>query len=393
MGGTQDNGTWSNTDHCDREDVQPGDLRRRRQRRLRRDDRVAFNEFTSGSATQLRATATRSSGSSPSLPFVRSGEGRAFYWPQVGDPNPVPGHAPDLLGRAHVWRSGRSARAIHDSGAAGHEPRHRALRGELSGVRDRDRPTRTAATTGRSAGRCCDAVARRRCRRASTSPATSTGTAYGTDRAGGIDLVDRTRQRRPRNDLGRDLGGPDLRDAQRRRVRSGTVTWHRIDSSTRAARRRGSRAGSTSTRQNPSHAWISYSGYNAVTPTTPGHVFDVTRTPASPGSGTFTNLNVESGSSAFPTPTNDGDLPSSDVVRDDANADAVRRRPTSASCAATTTARAAGTSRRACLATRSCTSRSSRPRASRPARGKRQCKPRAVRGDALAGHLEDGSRR
>src|SRR5205085_4956148 len=26
---------------------------------------------------------------------------------------------------------------------------------------------------------------------------------------------------------------------------------------------------------NPDHAWISYSGYNAHTPTTPGHVFDV----------------------------------------------------------------------------------------------------------------------
>ena len=37
-----------------------------------------------------------------------------------------------------------------------------------------------------------------------------------------------------------------------------------------------------------------------------------------PGSGVFTNLNVENGSSAFPTPFADGDLPVSDVVRDDA---------------------------------------------------------------------------
>jgi hypothetical protein len=58
-----------------------------------------------------------------------------------------------------------------------------------------------------------------------------------------------------------------------------------------------------------------------VTPTTPGHVFDVregTANPAVSGSGVFTNLNVEGGTSAFPTPTNDGDLPVSDVVRDDA---------------------------------------------------------------------------
>lgn len=39
---------------------------------------------------------------------------------------------------------------------------------------------------------------------------------------------------------------------------------------------------------------------------------------ATPGTGTFTNLNVEAGTSAFPTPTNDGDLPVADIVRDDA---------------------------------------------------------------------------
>ena len=38
-----------------------------------------------------------------------------------------------------------------------------------------------------------------------------------------------------------------------------------------------------------------------------------------PGSGLFTNLNVESGTSAYPTPFSDGDLPVSDVVRDDAS--------------------------------------------------------------------------
>ena len=36
-----------------------------------------------------------------------------------------------------------------------------------------------------------------------------------------------------------------------------------------------------------------------------------------PGSGVFTNLNVESGTSAFPTPDSSGDLPVSDIVRDD----------------------------------------------------------------------------
>jgi hypothetical protein len=96
-----------------------------------------------------------------------------------------------------------------------------------------------------------------------------------------------------------------------------TVTWHRIDSST---------SGNSPTRfpsaiyvdpADTGHAWVSYSGYNANTPATPGHVFEVRENGTAAGSGLFSNLNVEAGTSAYPTPTNDGDLPVSDVVRDD----------------------------------------------------------------------------
>jgi len=48
-------------------------------------------------------------------------------------------------------------------------------------------------------------------------------------------------------------------------------------------------------------AWVTYSGYNATTPTT--HVFDVMEGGTAPGSGTFTNLNVEGGTPAFPDRT------------------------------------------------------------------------------------------
>ena len=37
-----------------------------------------------------------------------------------------------------------------------------------------------------------------------------------------------------------------------------------------------------------------------------------------PGSGSFTNLQVERGTATFPTPTDNGDLPVNDIVRDDA---------------------------------------------------------------------------
>ena len=94
------------------------------------------------------------------------------------------------------------------------------------------------------------------------------------------------------------------------------VSWLRIDNSGTGGSPTRFPSGITVDPSNPNHAWVSYSGYNAATPTTPGHVFSVTST-GTTGGGTFTNLNVESGSSAYPTPFSDGDLPVSDVVRDD----------------------------------------------------------------------------
>jgi Arc-like DNA binding domain len=59
----------------------------------------------------------------------------------------------------------------------------------------------------------------------------------------------------------------------------------------------------------PYHAYITYSGYNAVTPTTPGHVFEVRFNPAT-GVATFTNLDG-SGPNAL------GDLPVGTIERDE----------------------------------------------------------------------------
>jgi hypothetical protein len=49
---------------------------------------------------------------------------------------------------------------------------------------------------------------------------------------------------------------------------------------------------------NPNHAWISYSSYSSLTPTTPGHVFSVIFNPSGP-SATWTSLDG-TGSTAFP---------------------------------------------------------------------------------------------
>src|SRR5205823_2365777 len=74
-----------------------------------------------------------------------------------------------------------------------------------------------------------------------------------------------------------------------------TVSWHRIDNATSPTRFPSSIYPDPA---NINHAWVTYSGYNAVTPTTPGHVFNVIEG-AGPGSGTFTNLNVEAGTATF----------------------------------------------------------------------------------------------
>jgi len=132
---------------------------------------------------------------------------------------------------------------------------------------------------------------------------------------GRLDVVAGPRRSRPRDALGGDVGRPDLRDAQCRRGDPATVLWHRIDNASSPTR---FPSGIYVDPGDAGHAWVTYSGYNAATLSTPGHVFEVRENGLASGSGTFRNLNVEAGTSAYPTPFNDGDLPVSDVVRDDA---------------------------------------------------------------------------
>ena len=88
---------------------------------------------------------------------------------------------------------------------------------------------------------------------------------------------------------------------------AGSVVWTRIDpfSTTDPARFVTSIYVDPS---NPHHAWLSYDGYNANTPTQPGHVFEVTYT--APASATWTNISF-----------NIGDMPITDLVRDDVTGD------------------------------------------------------------------------
>jgi hypothetical protein len=149
-------------------------------------------------------------------------------------------------------------------------------------------------------------------------PGDLTGSVYGTDRAGGFVSW----MARDGSDHGTlwatTSAGRVFVTHNADAVDPATVVWHRIDSSTSGNSPTRFPSAITIDPADPGHAWVSYSGYNAATPATPGHVFDVSENGTAPGSGTFTNLNVESGASAYPTPTNTGDLPVADIVRDDA---------------------------------------------------------------------------
>src|ERR671937_252749 len=106
MGGTQDNGTWSNIDGCDRNtfsQVIYGDGGNAVYDATQPTWRA--NEFTSGAGDVSFENGDPESWVVATAPIRRSGEGPAFYWPQTGDPNPVPGTHPIYEGAKQVWRS------------------------------------------------------------------------------------------------------------------------------------------------------------------------------------------------------------------------------------------------------------------------------------------------
>jgi hypothetical protein len=317
MGGTQDNGTWSNNDHCDRNtfnQVIYGDGGNAAYDATNPTWRA--NEFTSGFGDANFRNGDPEKWVITTAPVTRSGEGPAFYWPQISDPNPVAGTHPIYSGAKHVWRSlAWGAGTPTTAGPQGTTPNIAQYEancpefvtpGTLLGCGDY-RPM---------GGPYCDGVA-------STAtvpscinqPGDLTGTVYGSDRGGGsMSFMARSGADHgtlwAATSAGRlfvthnaDVADPEL------------VTWHRIDNATSPTRFPSAIYVDPA---NSSHAWVTYSGYNISTPTTPGHVFEVTEN-AAPGTGTFVNLNVESGgTSNYPTPADNGDLPVADVVRDDA---------------------------------------------------------------------------
>ncbi|HEX6489892.1 MAG TPA: hypothetical protein VF002_00810 [Gaiellaceae bacterium] len=306
QGGTQDNGTWTNNDpECARGtwpqtiygdggnggfDATNGNWR--------------FNEFTGGFSDSNFENGVPAKWVITSAPLVNSNESVAFYWPQIADPNPLAGTHPIFAGLQHVWRTW----------AFGAGTPNKTPQDTTPNIAFYEANCGPDWTTAGNDPRCGDYQPLGG-PQGSNQPGDLTGTVYGSDRTGGS-VSWLARDRADHQTLwAATSAGRIFVTHNANAVDPKAVVWHRIDNPTSPTRFPSSIYIDPS---DASHAWVTYSGYNAVTPTTPGHVFSVVEgDPATPGSGVFTNLNVESGTSAFPTPTNDGDLPVSDVVRDD----------------------------------------------------------------------------
>jgi hypothetical protein len=298
QGGTQDNGTWSNNNPtCDQNtwpQVIYGDGGNAGYDGTNPTWR--FNEFTSAFTDANFENGAPTKWVIISAPLVNSHEAVGFYWPEIGDPNPATGTHPIYSGLQHVWRSWAFG--------AG-DPTHTNPQDTTPNIAGYEANCPEFTTGGDQVG----------CGDFQPMGGDLTSETFGSDRTGGSiswlarDVADHGTLWAATS-AGRIFVTHNA-DAQS----PADVTWHRIDNATSPTRFPSSIYPDPN---DPTHAWISYTGYNAATPTTPGHVFDVTEGGPAAGSGTFTNLNVESGTSAFPTPTNNGDLPVTDIVRDDA---------------------------------------------------------------------------
>jgi hypothetical protein len=294
-GGTQDNGTWTaaNCETSTMPQIIYGDGGNAGFDATNPTWR--FNEFTFGFSDSNFRDGEPTKWVITSAPIVNSAEAVAFYWPQIGDPNPPPGAHPIFSGAQHVWRTWAFG--------AGHTAVPQQTTPDIAFYE-----ANCQEFTVFGGDPNCGDYQPLGGPQGSNTPGDLTGTVYGADRTGGsMSWLARTRADHGTLWAATSAGrifvthNADAADPA-------AVVWHRVDNPSSPTRFPSSIYPDLG---DSSHAWVTYSGYNAVTPTTPGHVFSVTE------SGTFTNLNVESGTSAFPTPTNDGDLPVSDIVRDD----------------------------------------------------------------------------
>jgi len=215
-----------------------------------------------------------------SAPIAGSPEGSNFYAPIIADPNPA--NAGTIFeGSQSVWRT-------QDWG--GDQAYLEANCPEFT-------------TPGTQPG-CGDFVR--------IGPAGATdlarSTVYGTDRAGAafIAAIERAPSDTGTLWVATTVGRVFI--SKNADAAAGSVTFTRLDTLAATDPQRFV-SGIYVDPANANHAWISYSGYNLNTPAQPGHVFEVTY---DPNAGTATWIDRS---------YNIGDLPATDIVRDDVTGD------------------------------------------------------------------------
>jgi hypothetical protein len=250
------------------------------------DDSIMFNQFTG------RTNDTNFRGGQPKWWVVVSGK---FYAPNTNESAPFYGeiqqdprlHGQRFFGMQHVWRT-------QDNG----------------GPQDYLEATCPEFTTFANDAKCGDFVALgdtdgAPSNRNEPGDLTSATNGYGADRSGGtIAKIGRQRSDATGNVMWVATSTGRVFITTNAAAPAPTVTFKRIDDTSTNDPGRFV-TGIWVDPANANHAWISYSGYNASTPTQPGHVFDVTWNGTT---ATWRDLNVEAGN---------GDYPINEVVRDD----------------------------------------------------------------------------
>ena len=347
LAGTQDNGTWESSSACpwdpnDFNQVIYGDGGNAGydaypdQSSAANGKRWMFNEFTSGFSDSSFESGTPDQWVITSAPIARSGEAIGFYWPQIADPNPpfFGGERthPIFSGAKHVWRTW-----AFGAGRPTSVPQQ--VNPDISYFENN---CQEFFVSGLSA--TCGDYQPLGGPAGSNTAGDLTGTVYGADRTGGaISWI--ARRGADNNTMwATTSAGRVFVTYNANASDPAAVVWYRVDSLATAAWSGncplnpptanptpppGGSVNCSPTRHpngiypdpsDPNAAFIAYSGYNAATAGTPGHVFrvSVTTSVGVPVNATFGNLNVENGgTNTNPTPTATGDLPANDVVMDD----------------------------------------------------------------------------
>jgi hypothetical protein len=284
MGGTQDNGTWLGTNNTSKwnqtiygdggdaafDDAPGGDANYRLNEFY---DQYTDGNFEGGDPTKWVIL---------SGPFFASGEGSEFYKPQIGDPANA---GTFFVGLQSVWRTqdyGGDKAFLEANCPEFTTPGNDPVCGDFVALGGPGGP-------------------------GSTSDLTSTH--YGTSLAGGL-VASLARAPSDAGTLWAATSTGRVFVSQNANAAAAGVSFTRIDTTASNAPGRFV-TGITVDPSNPNRAWISYDGYNANTPTTPGHVFQVDY---DPGTQTATWTDLDGNGS----PQTDvlGDLPVTDVARD-----------------------------------------------------------------------------